>query len=176
MMEYGSKIIRARYSSPLGELLLGAYDGKLCMCDWVCNPRRELIDRRLQRYMNAVFVEGCDSVIDAAAMQLDEYFERKRSSFDIGLLFAGTPFQQRVWQELLRIPYGTTISYAEQARRIGSPAAVRAVAAANAVNAISIFVPCHRVTGADGSLTGYAGGIDTKRYLINLENSECFTR
>lgn len=175
-MDYAGKIIRARYSSPLGELLLGAYGGRLCMCDWVGNPRRELIDKRLQRYMNSVFVEGCDSVIDAAAMQLDEYFERKRINFDIELLFVGTLFQQRVWTELMHIPYGATISYAEEARRIGSPRAVRAVAAANAVNAMSIFVPCHRVTGADGSLTGYAGGIDAKRYLLNLENSECFTR
>lgn len=171
MMDNAGKIVRARYSSPAGEMLLGAYGDKLCMCDWAGNPRRELIDKRLQHGLVALFVNGCDIVIDSAITQLEEYFAGKRMNFDIELLYVGTPFQQRVWHELLRIPYGATISYAEQARRIGNSAAVRAVAAANAVNAISIFVPCHRVTGADGSLTGYAGGIDAKRYLLNLENT-----
>lgn len=101
--------------------------------------------------------------------ELDEYFRGERKEFDLPLLLAGSEFQKRVWQQLRYIPYGQTVSYGELAAAIGAPKSVRAVANANGANAISIILPCHRVIGSDGSLTGYGGGIDTKRYLLELE-------
>ena len=105
----------------------------------------------------------------AVAGQLGEYFAGRRRAFALDLAPAGTPFQLAVWDELRRIPYGTTISYAELAARIGRPKAVRAVGAANGHNPIPIVVPCHRVIGADGSLTGFGGGLACKRALLQLE-------
>lgn len=101
--------------------------------------------------------------------ELDEYFRGERKEFDLPLLLAGSEFQKRVWQQLRHIPYGQTVSYGELAAAIGAPKSVRAVANANGANAISIILPCHRVIGSDGSLTGYGGGTDTKRYLLELE-------
>jgi methylated-DNA-[protein]-cysteine S-methyltransferase len=101
--------------------------------------------------------------------QLDEYFAGERQEFDVPLKLEGTPFQRGVWRELARIPFGTTITYAELARRIGRPTASRAVGHANGRNPISILVPCHRVVGAGGQLTGYAGGVDKKRWLLERE-------
>jgi methylated-DNA-[protein]-cysteine S-methyltransferase len=100
---------------------------------------------------------------------LEAYFAGRAVAFDVPLAPAGTPFQQAVWRALCAIPYGTTASYAQIARRIGRPRAVRAVGAANARNPIAIIVPCHRVIGADGTLTGYAGGLERKRALLALE-------
>jgi methylated-DNA-[protein]-cysteine S-methyltransferase len=101
--------------------------------------------------------------------QLEEYFAGTRTRFDLPIEPEGTEFQQRVWQALQQIPYGTTISYQELARRIGDEKAVRAVGMANSLNPISIIIPCHRVIGADGSLTGYGGGIERKRWLLQHE-------
>ena len=101
--------------------------------------------------------------------QLAEYFDGTRTSFDIPLRAAGGEFQRRVWAELERIPYGETVSYGEIARRVGAPTASRAVGAANGRNPIAIVVPCHRVIGASGSLTGYGGGLECKRALLDLE-------
>lgn len=108
----------------------------------------------------------------AAAAQLAAYFAGERTAFDLPLAPQGTPFQRRVWQALREVPYGTTTSYGELARRIGRPGAVRAVGLANGRNPLPIVVPCHRVIGADGSLTGYGGGLDRKRYLLGLEADE----
>jgi methylated-DNA-[protein]-cysteine S-methyltransferase len=109
-------------------------------------------------------------VLAAARAQLAEYFARARRTFDLPLAPAGTVFQQRVWQALLDIPYGATTSYGEIARRLGQPpGASRAVGLANGSNPISIIIPCHRVVGSDGSLTGYGGGLDRKRFLLDLE-------
>lgn len=106
-----------------------------------------------------------------AIAQLDEYFAGKRRQFDVPLLFAGTEFQKTVWDTLLTIPFGQTVSYGELARQIGMPKAVRAVANANGANSISIFAPCHRVIGSDGTLTGYGGGLPVKEFLLRLENA-----
>ncbi|MHA6203126.1 methylated-DNA--[protein]-cysteine S-methyltransferase [Dyella soli] len=105
-----------------------------------------------------------------ARQQLEEYFAGTREQFDLPLRPIGTPFQREVWWELARIPYGATISYGELARRIGQPAAVRAVGAANGRNPLPIVLPCHRVIGSDGSLTGFGGGLPTKRFLLSLES------
>jgi len=110
-----------------------------------------------------------DDAFADVAVQLDEYFAGARRKFDLPLRPAGTPFQTSVWNELLRIPFGATMTYAELARRLGNPAASRAVGGANGRNPISIIVPCHRVIGVDGKLTGYAGGVEMKRRLLEWE-------
>ncbi len=157
------------YTSPCGRLLLGSFNDKLCLCDWQVEKHRERVNERLKRILRADFKEGVSELTARAARQLDEYFTGKRRTFDIPLLFTGTDFQQKVWNELLHIPFGTTVSYGEMARRIDMPKAVRAVANANGANSISIFAPCHRVIGSDHSLTGYGGGLDTKQKLLELE-------
>src|SRR6185295_6172208 len=111
-----------------------------------------------------------DPLFVAVREQLAEYFAGERQQFDVPLKLAGTQFQQRVWQELMKIPFGTTITYAELARRVGNPNASRAVGHANGRNPISIIVPCHRVIGAAGKLTGYAGGLDKKQWLLAWEH------
>lgn len=112
---------------------------------------------------------GSIPVLDAAAAQLAEYFAGTRTVFDIPLALNGTAFQREVWEALRTIPFGRTATYGGLARKIGRPSAVRAVGAANGANPVSIIVPCHRVIGADGSLTGYGGGMDRKRRLLEHE-------
>lgn len=158
------------YQSPCGELILGSYKGKLCLCDWQNEERRRLIDERIQKGLQAQYIEKESETIANAITQLDEYFNHKRKTFDIPLLFIGTDFQKSVWDELLNIPYGTTVSYAGLSQRLGNPKAIRAVAAANGANAISIIVPCHRVIGSNLKLTGYAGGLPAKKLLLELES------
>lgn len=158
------------YHSPFGELILGSYEDKLCLCDWVKGKRRANLDRRIQEKLNADFQDGSSAIIEKTKRELEKYFAGELRHFSIPVIFAGTEFQCRVWEELIRIPYGETISYAEHAKRIGSPNAVRAVASAIAMNPISIFVPCHRVIGSNRKLTGYNGGLQTKQALITLEN------
>lgn len=165
------KIIVNPYRSPGGILLLGSVRDSLCLCDWRTAGHSDRVDRRLARMLDAEFEEGTSDVIARAGKQLDEYFAGKRQAFDVPLLFVGTDFQKTVWRELLKIPFGTTISYGEMARRIGRPTAVRAVANANGANPVSIFAPCHRVIGSDHSLTGYGGGLDAKRMLLRLEGA-----
>jgi methylated-DNA-[protein]-cysteine S-methyltransferase len=110
-------------------------------------------------------------LFDPIAAQLSEYFAGRRRVFDLPLALRGTPFQLQVWEELQRIPFGATCTYTELARRVGRPAAVRAVGRANATNPVSLVVPCHRVVGADGTLTGYGGGLGVKRALLDLEGA-----
>lgn len=160
-----------RYDSPCGVLMLGAFGDQLCLCDWQVEKYRDHVDRRLKKILNVEFEEGSSDVIEKAVWQLDEYFAGKRRTFDVPLLFVGTDFQKMVWNALLTIPFGQTLSYGDMARRIGMPTAVRAVANANGANSISIFAPCHRVIGSDRSLTGYGGGLDAKRYLLALEGT-----
>lgn len=151
--------------------MLGSFGNRLCMCDWLVEKHRGHVDNRLRRILDAEFVEGTSAVIEKAITRLDEYFAGKRHDFDIPLLFVGTDFQKRVWNMLLTIPYGKTVSYGEMAQQIGMPKAVRAVANANGANSISIFAPCHRVIGSDHTLTGYGGGLAAKEYLLKLENA-----
>lgn len=162
-------ILTRQYESPFGTLQLGSFGDKLCLCDWLVEKHHHRVCSRLTRILGAELVEGSSDVMEEAASQLDAYFCGERREFSVPLLFAGTDFQKKVWNELLHIPYGETLSYARMARHIGKPQAIRAVAGANGANALSIFAPCHRVIGSDHSLTGYAGGVDTKRRLLELE-------
>lgn len=169
---YKKNIIKTkRYDSPCGILLLGSFDNKLCLCDWVVEKHHDHVVSRLKRELKAEFEEGNSEMIEMTVRELDEFFCSKRRVFDIPLLLVGTDFQKLVWRELLNIPYGKTVSYGEMANQLGMPKAVRAVANANGANAISIIVPCHRVIGSDHSLTGYGGGLAAKRKLLELESA-----
>jgi methylated-DNA-[protein]-cysteine S-methyltransferase len=166
-----NKIYSKTYHSPCGDMILGSFEGKLCLCDWLREGHNEIAGRRLRRLLNAELVDEPSPIVEQAEKELNEYFAGTRRAFDLPLLFVGTDFQKNVWTGLLTIPYGKTISYGAFARKLGCPSAVRAVAAANGANAISIFVPCHRVIGSDNSLTGYGGGIAAKRKLLEIEGA-----
>jgi methylated-DNA-[protein]-cysteine S-methyltransferase len=146
--------------SPVGPLLLVARDGglgELCMTPFALPEDDEL-------------AKPADAdVLDAAERQLGEYFEGRLTAFDIPLSLDGTDFQRSVWGELVKIPFGERISYGELARRVGRPGSARAVGLANGRNPVSIIVPCHRVVGSDGTLTGYGGGLDRKAWLLDHE-------
>lgn len=148
--------------SPVGELLLTS-DGASLTGLWLPDPRYG--PNRSPEWLPGEEVP----VLQNTRRQLDEYFRGERTTFDLPLAARGTPFQQRVWRELMEIPYGITWSYGELAARIGNPNASRAVGLANGRNPISIIVPCHRVIGANGSLTGYGGGLPCKRGLLAFE-------
>lgn len=150
--------------SPIGLLTLIAHDGRLA---GVLMETTRYGDDEHAR--GEAVGPGDEPVLDAAAAQLHAYFAGELTTFDLPLTLKGTAFQRTVWGGLQDIPYGRTISYGELARRIGQPSASRAVGLANGRNPVSIVVPCHRVIGADGSLTGYGGGMDRKRFLLALE-------
>ena len=150
--------------SPVGLLTLVARDGKLNAILWE--------KERANRVRLGELREANDSaVLLAAEQQLKEYFAGTRHQFELELDFTGTEFQKQVWQALLTIPFGETRSYSQIAQQIGNPKAVRAVGAANGRNPISIIAPCHRVIGASGGLTGFAGGLEAKQYLLALEGA-----
>jgi len=157
------------YQSPYGELILGEYGGELCLCDWKYRKLRDQIDSRIQTGLGAEFEFRETELLIAAKSQLDEYFSKERTTFNLPLLFVGSDFQKTVWEKLLTIPFGKTTSYLELSRILGDEKAIRAVATANGANALSIIVPCHRVIGSDGNLTGYAGGLNAKQKLLQLE-------
>ena len=164
-----NKIYLQYFKTPVGELILGDFHGKLCLCDWSYRRMRASIDKRFQEGLEAIFEEGITDVTETAKLQLNEYFSTDRIDFDIPLLMVGTSFQKTVWNELLKIPFGKTESYLGLSRKIGNEKAIRSVAAANGANAISIIIPCHRIIGSDGRLTGYGGGLQAKRKLLQLE-------
>jgi methylated-DNA-[protein]-cysteine S-methyltransferase len=150
--------------SPIGELLLVGDGSALHGLYMRGAPRPKAIDSRW-RQASAPFA--------AVSAQLRAYFAGERTRFELPLLMHGTQFERRVWSELTAIPYGTTISYGELAHRIGQPTAARAVGLANGRNPIAVIVPCHRVIGANGTLTGYGGGLERKRLLLELESGQC---
>ncbi len=156
-------IFKTTVESPIGTLRIFAADEGLRAVLWPQNDEKRL---KLESEPD----ERADHpVLVRAERQLAEYFAGQRHAFDVPLDPVGTPFQRSAWLELREIPYGETRTYGEQAAAIGRPRAPRAVGAANGRNPLSIFVPCHRVIGADGSLTGFAGGLETKRFLLALE-------
>lgn len=157
------------YVSPCGDLLIGDCDGRICMCDWLADKRHDSVYSRLSGRLKVKPTRGSTPLLERAVRELDEYFSWRRTEFDLPVMLVGTEFQKTVWEALAGIPYGVTESYGALAVRIGRPSSVRAVANAVGANPISIIVPCHRVIGSDGSLTGYAGGLAAKRRLLALE-------
>ena len=159
------------YTTIYGDLIVGSYLDKLCLLDWKDRKNRDSIDNRLLKNLNSKFIEKDSATIQNTIIELEEYFKKQRINFTIPLLLVGTTFQKKVWQSLLQIPYGKTSTYLEQSKSIDNEKAVRAVANANGANAISIIIPCHRIIGTNGKLTGYAGGLETKYKLLDLENT-----
>ncbi|MGM9697051.1 MAG: methylated-DNA--[protein]-cysteine S-methyltransferase [Prevotella sp.] len=145
------------YHTPLGDMLIGSQNNKLCLCCWTTDATGQ----EASLTTASVLAETC--------RQLDEYFAGKRISFQLPIEARGTAFQQKVWNALTQIPNGSTVSYSQIADYVGIPKAFRAVAQACHNNPIAIIIPCHRVIGLNGKLTGYAGGIERKRLLLALE-------
>jgi methylated-DNA-[protein]-cysteine S-methyltransferase len=166
------RLFGERLATPIGALLIVADEhGRLCFVDFEDDGDR--IRRLIPRYYGGHACLTGDRPPAPIRDSLAAYFAGQVTAIDsIPVATPGTPFQQRVWSELRRIPAGQTVSYGALACRIGSPAAVRAVGLANGANPIAIVVPCHRVIGADGSLTGYGGGLDRKRWLLAHEGAE----
>ncbi|NOI66063.1 methylated-DNA--[protein]-cysteine S-methyltransferase [Vibrio sp. 99-8-1] len=157
------------FKTPYGELILGSFENKLCLCDWRYRKMRESLDKRIQSRLNSHYVERDNDLLKLTRLQFQQYFHSERVSFDLPLLLVGTEFQKTVWHALMSIPFGETATYLNLAEKIENKSAVRAVANANGANAISIIVPCHRIIGSNGKLVGYAGGLETKRKLLLLE-------
>lgn len=162
-----------QYTSPAGQLMLGVDSDTeaLCLCDWIDNRHYDGNMRKLAVAYGPIVSDPRSAVMDEVVSQLNQYFASKRTIFDLKLGAVGTPFQHRVWDVLATIPYGTTMSYGAVARAAGCPHGFQAVAAAVGANPISIIVPCHRVIGSDGSLTGFAGGLSAKTILLTLEDA-----
>ena len=157
-----------RHDSPIGPLLLAATDrGLRALYMRLHRHVSEDVDPRWVPVARGSATQR--GILDRTCQQLDEYFAGRRTAFDVPLDVDGSPFQRAVWDGLRAIPFGQTVSYGELARRIGNAKAVRAVGLANGRNPVSIVVPCHRVIGADGSMTGYGGGIERKVFLLALE-------
>ena len=150
------------YASPIGELTLRASDDALVGVSFPAGPGLTPGVRGA--------LGSCKDVLALTCAQLDQYFAGSRTTFDLPLELDGTPFQVRVWEQLCTIPFGTTVSYQDLARRLGDVKATRAVGAANGQNPIPIIVPCHRVIGSNGALVGYGWGTDRKSWLLKLEN------
>ena len=161
----------SRIETALGPMFVGSVDRGVCLLEFVDRRMLETQLARVRRVLNAELYPGDHRLNRAMETELAEYFAGTRRAFDIPLVTAGTPFQESVWAELRTIAYGETRSYAEQAKRIGRPTAVRAVARANGDNRIAIVIPCHRVIGSNGKLTGYGGGLWRKQRLLDLEQS-----
>lgn len=158
-----SLLIYTTVDSPIGQLLL--------LSDGVALRGLYMQDGRKPTTINPRWVPSTAPFVDVTA-QLEEYFAAARTTFDIPLALAGASFERKVWHALVGIPYGETVSYGEIARRVGQPSAARAVGLANGRNPIAVIVPCHRVIGADGTLTGYGGGLERKRLLLELEQGQ----
>lgn len=162
-------IITTRIDTEIGTLIAGAVDEGLCLLEFNEPKRLNKEIEELKNYFKTDIEEGESPFLENIKSELLEYFKGTRREFTLPLVTFGTDFRKSVWQELLRIPYGTTRSYHEQSVALGSPGSIRAVANANGMNRISIIIPCHRVIGSDGSLTGYGGGIERKRWLLEHE-------
>ena len=164
------KFINIQYrKTKIGDLILGSFEGKLCLLDFRYRKMRKTVDERIKKGLNAKFAENNTEIIEKTLAELDEYFHGNRKEFDVPLKMVGTDFQKRVWEALLRVPFGTTSTYLQLAKNIKNEKAVRAVAAANGANSMSIIIPCHRIIGSNGKLVGYAGGLPIKKQLLKLE-------
>lgn len=165
MNQVSVKYVRTR----IGELILGSYEGKLCLLDFRYRKMRTAIDNRIRSGLNAEFILKDDETLERTRKQLDEYLDGTRTRFDIPILMVGTDFQKAVWNVLMEVPYGKTASYLDLAIAIDNGNAVRAVAGANGANAIAMIIPCHRIIGSNGELVGYGGGLAVKKKLLDLE-------
>ncbi len=158
-----------RLTTPIGPMFICATERGICLLEFTNRRMLESEFQDLQRRLKSPILTGRNQHIEQAISELTEYFNGERKKFSVMLDPQGTAFQQSVWQVLLDIPYGKTISYLQQAELLNRSSAVRAVANANGANKISIIIPCHRVIGSDGKLTGYGGGLERKRWLLDLE-------
>jgi len=165
MNQVSVKYVRTR----IGELILGSYEGKLCLLDFRYRKMRTAIDNRIRSGLNVEFILKDDETLERTRKQLDEYLDGTRTRFDIPILMVGTDFQKAVWNVLMEVPYGKTASYLDLAIAIDNGNAVRAVAGANGANAIAMIIPCHRIIGSNGELVGYGGGLAVKNKLLDLE-------
>ncbi len=162
------------HKTKIGELILGSFEGKLCLLDFNYRKMRNAVDNRIKKGLNADFIEEDSEIIEKTRTELDEYFKENRIEFDVPIQMVGTDFQKSVWNALLKVAYGTTSTYLQLAKDINNGKAVRAVAGANGANAIAIIIPCHRIIGSSGELVGYAGGLPTKKRLLTLEKKQEF--
>ena len=167
----GPVIRVTRITTPLGRMVAGATDAGVCMLVFEDSGAVEERIERLREVLDARLEPGKSRVLVQLEAQIDDYFRGRRCDFSVPLLLVGTSFQIRAWKVLLEIPFGNVLTYGEQARVAGRPNAARAVARADAANMVSIVVPCHRVIGKNGSLTGYAGGLWRKRRLLDIEGT-----
>jgi AraC family transcriptional regulator of adaptative response/methylated-DNA-[protein]-cysteine methyltransferase len=155
--------------SPLGPLLAGATDEGVCLVEFTDRRMLEAQLKALQKWFRLPVVPGTNRHLARLRKELSAYFAGKLRSFSVPLVFPGSPFQERVWQKLLQVPYGETRSYHDLASAVGNPRAVRAVGRANGMNRIAIVIPCHRIVNKNGDLGGYGGGLRRKQFLLNLE-------
>jgi AraC family transcriptional regulator, regulatory protein of adaptative response / methylated-DNA-[protein]-cysteine methyltransferase len=162
-------IVTVKIESPLGELIAGATEDGVCLLEFSDRRRASRECRDLVKLLKQPMEEGDNKHLTILRKQLNDYFNGNLKEFTVPLVTPGTDFQQAVWKELLDIPFGKTRSYQEQANILKKPDAVRAVANANGMNRISILIPCHRVIGSDGRLTGYGGGLKRKKWLLDHE-------
>lgn len=166
-----NNIFIQEYHSPVGVLLIGVFNNACCLCDWKFRKQRAAINTRILKSTNSTFINEPHILHSTITAQLDAYFAGSLHNFTIPIKLCGSAFQQSVWHALRSVPYGSVISYSSLSRKLNNPKAIRAVAAANGANALSIMVPCHRVIGNDGALTGYAGGLAAKEKLLNVEGA-----
>ncbi|MBE7442066.1 MAG: methylated-DNA--[protein]-cysteine S-methyltransferase [Flavobacteriales bacterium] len=171
-----TNIYTTTFESPLGRITLGSTNKGLCLLEFDNEKRINNHFNQFKKYWDVEIIEEETSITTTTKNQLTAYFLNQQTTFDVPLDLVGTDFQLKVWNELQRIPFGSTRSYKEQAIAVGNLKAIRAVATANGENRISIIIPCHRVIGSDGSLTGYGGGIWRKQKLLELESTQksCF--
>jgi len=165
-------IAKTEIQTPLGRMYACATERGICLLEYDNRKNYDVQLEKLAKSLNAPIEAGESPFFAQLETELKEYFEGKRREFSVPLELVGTDFQKKVWAELLKIPYGKTISYKQLAERVGDSNASRAVANANGMNKICLIVPCHRVIGADGSLTGYASGLERKRFVLDLEKCE----
>ncbi len=195
------------FKTGIGELIMGSFEGQLCLLDYRYRKMRQAVDERIRKGVEAElkflaaesatnpvpsetslwrcsltpsrlkegmrspeFIEQEDEVLSRARMQLEEYLAGNRTRFDLPLLMVGTGFQKAVWTALTEVPYGKTATYFDLAKSLGNEKAVKAVAAANSANALAIVIPCHRIVGSRGELTGYSGELAVKQRLLKLEH------
>jgi len=168
----GSTVVHIiRIVTPLGPMMAGATEDALCLLEFADRRILELQLRRVRKHFDAFFIPSSNRILEQLRRELDAYFDGELQRFTVSLSAPGTPFQQTVWKRLQQIPYGTTASYRDIATSLGSPNSVRAVARANGDNRIALIIPCHRVIGSDGNLTGYGGGLWRKRRLLDIEKT-----